>query len=256
MGSLSGRNALVAGAGGSIGRAMALALARAGATVVAAGRDRARLDDTCRDIKALDGRAISTQLDLSDPASAARAVDLTVRETGRLDVLVNAAGAQLRKPALEITPAEWDALMAVNLRGAFFLSQAAAHAMLPNGRGSIIHVTSLTEFIGLPRLAAYGASKGGLGQLTKALAVEWAPHGIRVNAIAPGRIRTPMTEAIFQDPTLREGFLRLIPQGRAGLPEDIGEPAVFLASDASGYMTGQTLVLDGGWLASGGNSPR
>lgn len=163
---------------------------------------------------------------------------------------MTAAAVQLRKPALEISENEWSGLIAVNLGGVFLACQAAARAM-PRG-GSIVTITSLTERIGLPKLAAYGAAKGGVAQLTKALAVEWAPLGIRVNAVAPGRIRTPLSEELFGDDNMRESFLARIPQGRAGSPADVGAAVIYLCSDEAAYVTGETLVVDGGWLASGG----
>ena len=144
--------------------------------------------------------------------------------------------------------------MGVNLRSVFFCSQAVVPFM-PEG-GSIINVTSLTSVIGISHLAAYGASKGGVTQMAKSLAVEWAPLKIRVNCIAPGRIRTPMTEALFADEEIRESFVRLIPMGHGGEPEDVGGAVVYLAADASSYVTGQTLIVDGGWLASGGSPLR
>lgn len=250
--SLAGKVALITGAGSGIGRGLAFAVAAAGAEVVAVGRTVQKLEETCRSIADAGGRAWFIQGDVSQRAHIEEVVSRIVRDRGRLDILVNSAGLQLRKPALEITEEEWDGLMSVNLKAVFFCCQAAARVMAARGGGKIINITSLTAVVGLPSLSAYGASKGGVNQLTKALAVEWAPLGILVNAIAPGRIRTPMTEPLFQNDTVRESFLRLIPQGRAGTPDDLAGAVVFLASDASNYMTGQTLYVDGGWLASGG----
>lgn len=251
--SLQGKVALVTGGGGPIGAAIARALARAGAAVaLGGGRRPEALAAVQRSIAEAGGTAWAFSADLSKPGACDEVVERTVREAGTVDILVTAAGVQLRKPAFDITPAEWDSLQSVNLKAVFFTCQAAARIMQRAGQGSIITIASLTSEIGLPHLAAYGASKGGVAQLTKALAVEWAGLGIRANAIAPGRIRTPMTEDIFSDPVQRESFLRLIPLRRAGTPEELEGAAVFLASDASSYMTGQVLVVDGGWLASGG----
>lgn len=245
--------ALVTGGGGAIGGATARGLARAGAAVsLGGGRTPEALLAVKRSITDAGGTAWAFPADLSQPGACDEVVKRTVAEAGRIDILVTAAGVQLRKPALEIKADEWDALQSVNLKAVFFACQAVARIMESAGQGSIITIASLTSEIGLPHLAAYGASKGGVAQLTKALAVEWAALGIRVNAIAPGRIRTPMTEDIFSSPEQRESFLRLIPLRRAGTPEDLEGAAVFLASDASSYMTGQILILDGGWLASGG----
>ena len=230
---------------------MVIALANAGAEVFVAGRTHAALDATCAAITS--GRAHPIVLDVTRPDDVASAFDRIVERTGRLDILVNAAGAQLRQPALEITEAGWDRLMAVNLKGVFFCCQAAGRHMKQAGRGRVINMSSLTGEIGLTSLAAYGASKGGVNQLTRALAVEWAAHGITVNAIGPGRIRTAMTEDIFSDAAATDRFLSRIPMARAGEPADLTGAVIFLASDASSYVTGQILYIDGGWLASGGN---
>lgn len=249
---LSGRVAIVTGGGGGIGRPMAVALAVAGAEVFVAGRKSTPLYETCQQMAAGPGRGHVLALDVTTPSEIARAFDGVVERTGRLDILVNAAGGQLREAAFDIDEAGWDRLMAVNLKGVFFACQAAARHMRRAGRGRIVNLSSLTGEIGLPRLAAYGASKGGVNQLTRALAVEWAEHGITVNAIGPGRIRTPMTEDVFSNPATAESFLSRIPMRRPGEPSDLTGALLFLASDASSYMTGQILYIDGGWLASGG----
>lgn len=249
---LSGRVAIVTGGGGGIGRPMAVALAEAGAEVFVAGRSAKRLDETCAAIAAAGGRGRAIAIDVTKPANVAASFDEVARQAGGIDILVNAAGGQLRQAALDITEEDWDRLVAVNLKGVFFACQSAARHMQRAGRGRIISLSSLTGEIGLPRLAAYGATKGGVNQLTRALAVEWAEHGITVNAIGPGRIRTPMTEELFSDPATAESFLSRIPMRRPGEPADLTGALVFLASDASSYMTGQILYIDGGWLASGG----
>jgi NAD(P)-dependent dehydrogenase (short-subunit alcohol dehydrogenase family) len=251
---LSDRVAIVTGGGGGLGRDLAIALAEAGAGIVVAGRTESALAETCRQIADRGGRASAIALDVTKPADVARAFDRLVNREGRLDILVNAAGGQLRQPALEITEDGWDRLMAVNLKGVFFCCQAAARHMQGAGRGRIISLSSLTAEIGLPKLAAYGATKGGVNQLTRALAVEWAALGITVNAIGPGRIRTAMTEEVFSNPATAESFLSRIPMRRPGEPRDLAGAVVFLASDASSYMTGQILYIDGGWLASGGHA--
>jgi len=217
-----------------------------------AGRTERSLEETCRQITAAGGRASSATFDVTKPTEVASGFDRIAERAGRIDILVNAAGGQLREPASDITEEGWDRLMAVNLKGVFFSCQAAARHMRQAGRGRIISVSSLTGEIGLPRLAAYGASKGGVNQLTRALAVEWAEFGITVNAIGPGRILTAMTEDVFKNPATAESFLSRIPMRRPGEPRDLAGAAVFLASDASSYMTGQILYIDGGWLASGG----
>ncbi len=252
---LTGKGAVVVGGGGGLGRGVAVALAAAGASVVVVGRDRARLEGACQAAAAVGGSAVPWVADITVPGALEPALDTAAGPVGRLDVLVNCAGIQLRKRALDVTPDDWDAMIDTNLKAVFFSCQAAARRMAGAG-GSIINLTSLTEFIGIPTLSVYGACKGGVAQMTRALAVEWAASGIRVNAVAPGRIRTPMTAELFEDDEVRESFLRLIPMARLGQASDIGDAAVFLASDASSYITGQTLVVDGGWLAGGGGPSR
>lgn len=252
---LTGKRAVVTGGGGGLGRGVAVALAVAGAVVVVVGRDRARLEDTCAAAAAAGALAVPHVADVTSPGAFESALDAAAARADRIDVLVNCAGIQLRKPALDVTPDDWDEMIDTNLKAVFFCCQAAARRMGDAG-GSIINVTSLTEFIGIPTLSIYGACKGGVAQMTRAMAVEWAARGVRVNAVAPGRIRTPMTEQLFQDDETRESFLRLIPMARLGRASDIGNAAVFLASDASSYITGQTVVVDGGWMAAGGGSVR
>ena len=250
---LTGRVAVVTGGGGGLGRPIAVALAEAGADVVVAGRTPTSLEETCAAIGAAGGQARALALDVTKPGEVTSAFERVAERDGRLDILVNCAGGQLRQPAFEITEDGWDRIVAVNLKGVFFCCQAAARHMTRAGRGRVINVSSLTGEIGLPKLAAYGATKGGVNQLTRALAVEWAEFGITVNAIGPGRIRTAMTEDVFSNPETRESFVSRIPMRRPGEPSDLTGAVVFLASDASSYITGQILYIDGGWLASGGN---
>ena len=249
---LSGRVAIVTGGGGGLGRPIAMALAAAGAEVVVAGRTRTALEGSCAEIAAAGGGAHALVVDVTKPREVGAAFDSVVERSGRVDILVNCAGTQLRQPALEIAEEGWDRIVAVNLKGVFFCCQAAGRHMTRAGRGRVINVSSLTGEIGLPNLAAYGATKGGVNQLTRALAVEWAARGITVNAIGPGRIRTAMTEDIFSDPA-QASFVSRIPMRRPGEPSDLTGAVVFLASDASSYLTGQIIYIDGGWLASGGH---
>lgn len=253
MFSLEGRVAVVTGASGDIGAAMARALGHAGARLVLASRNEEKLV-AVRDGMGMDpSRILVVPTDVTDAARVERLVARTVEMLGRLDVLVTAAGIQVRKPALEMSPAEWRDVLDVNLTGTFLSCRAAAQAMIPQGRGRIIMVSSLTAEIGLPGMPAYVASRGGIRQLAKALATEWAPHGITVNCVGPGRMRTAMTEGLFADDLAKESFMRLIPAGRPGVPEDLAGVTVFLASDAASYVTGQSIYVDGGWLSAGGN---
>jgi len=220
---------------------------------VLASRDFRRLESAREKISGRDERVSIQAVDVTDAAQVSSLMQKILGKFKRLDILVQAAGAQLRKPAIELTSEEWNRMISVNLTGAFLSCQAAARCMIPQGRGKIIMVSSLTAEIGIPNIAPYVASKGAIRQLTKALAVEWASSGITVNSIGPGRFRTHMTEDIFRDESIRERFLGLIPMRRAGLPADLAGVTVFLASDASDYITGQSIYVDGGWLAAGGS---
>jgi len=246
---LSGRVALVTGASRGLGRGMALALAQAGADMALAARGVEELERTARDAQDLGRQSLIVPTDVTQAEQIETLVRRTLDHFGRLDILIPAAGMNIRGPAVEFAEADWDRVMAVNLKGVFFTCQAAGRAMIEQGSGSIITVASLTTTFGFPNIIAYCASKGGVGQLTKGLASEWAPYGVRVNAVAPGYYRTVMTEPLFQDPEFREYIHGRIPMARPGIPEDLGGTVVFLASDASAYVTGQILYVDGGWTA-------
>jgi NAD(P)-dependent dehydrogenase (short-subunit alcohol dehydrogenase family) len=249
---LDGRVALVTGAGRGLGQAVALALAHAGADVAAAARSAVEVEETCARAAALGRQTLARPVDLLEPGNAAALVQDTVSNFGRLDILVHAAGVNIRQPAGDFTPADVSRIMRVNVESAFFLAQAAAPVMRGAGRGRIICITSVATRVAIPRVSVYSMSKAALEQMVRALAIEWARDGITVNAIAPGRFWTSMTDAVFSNPALHESAVRVIPMGRPGVPADLGGAAVFLASDASAYMTGQTIVVDGGWLASAG----
>jgi NAD(P)-dependent dehydrogenase (short-subunit alcohol dehydrogenase family) len=251
--SLEKKVAVVTGASGDLGFAMAQALAEAGASVLLTGRDPGRLERVLARLSADRERVAVHAADLTDEVQVPTLMQAAVDRFGRLDILVSAAGTQLRKPAIDLTPEEWHRVLNVNLSGAFRCCQTAARHMMAGQGGRIILISSLTAEIAIPGIAAYAASKGAIKQLAKTLAVEWAPFGITVNCIGPGRLRTRMTEDVFSNDAVRESFLKLIPMGRAGLPEDLGGITVFLASDASGYITGQSIYVDGGWLAAGGS---
>jgi len=246
---LTGKVALVTGASRGLGKGMALALAGAGADMVVAARGAEGLKQTAREIGDLGRETLAVPTDVAQVAQIRDLVRRTVDRFGHLDILIPAAGMNIRGPSVDYAEADWDRVIAVNLKGVFFTCQAAGRVMIEQRSGSIITVASLTTTFGFPGIASYCASKGGVGQLTKSLASEWAPHGVRVNAVAPGYYRTAMTEPLFQDPVSRGYILGRIPMDRPGLPEDLGGAAVFLASDASAYITGQVLYVDGGWTA-------
>lgn len=248
---LTGRVALVTGGGRGLGRGIALALAEAGADVVVASRSETELDETVQQLEAHRGKPLAVPADLADPDAAADLVATATDERGAVDVLVHAAGHQVRKPALDFSAAEWDRVQAVHLRAAFSLTQAVGAQMVERRTGgSIILVSSLTANIGISSTSAYAAAKSGVEGLMRTLAVEWAAHGIRVNAITPGFFHTELTDAMFSDPQRREWMLGRIPLGRPGSPDDLAGAAIFLATDASAYVTGQAIAVDGGWLAS------
>ncbi len=247
---LEGCAALVTGASGGIGRAIAAGLAAAGAAVALAGRDAQALEGMRRELEHAGRRAAAVVADLADAEGCRRTVDGALDALGRLDILINCAGTNQRTPLLAVTPDEYDAIMAVNLRAAFFVSQAAAQIMSANGGGKIVNIGSLTCTVGLSDVGVYGASKAALAQLTKTMAVEWAQHNIQVNCLAPGFILTSLTEEpLWGDEAKRRWMLDRIPARRPGLPEDLVGLALLLASPASGYLTGQTITVDGGFLA-------
>jgi len=244
---LSGRTAMVTGANTGLGQAIAVALAGAGADLVLVGRSP--MDETEARIAALDRRSLPLTADLSDTAPLAGLVEEAQRWNGRLDILVNNAGIIRRADSVDLSEADWDAVIDTNLKSLFFLSQAAARVMLPRRAGRIINIASLLSFQGGIRVAAYTASKSGVAGLTRLMACEWAGHGINVNAIAPGYFETNNTEALRADEARSGAILARIPAGHWGRPEEIGGAAVFLASDASAYVHGVVLPVDGGWLA-------
>lgn len=244
---LSGKCAVVTGANTGIGRSIAVSLVRAGASVALVGRSRA--EETLDEVRSFGGRGCIIEADLGTTRPIPAVVDQVLRTFGAIDILVNNAGIIRRNDALEFTENDWDAVIDLNLKILFFLSQAAARQMVVQGSGKIINIASMLSFQGGVRVPSYTASKSGVAGLTKALANEWAARGVNVNAIAPGYIATNNTAALMADKTRNRQIVERIPAGRWGRPEDIGGAAVFLASSASDYVNGHILAVDGGWLA-------
>ncbi|MBC8133573.1 MAG: 2-dehydro-3-deoxy-D-gluconate 5-dehydrogenase KduD [Deltaproteobacteria bacterium] len=244
---LDGLAALVTGASTGIGAAIAIALAEAGADVACAGNNRSP-DGTCERIRELGRRAVALRGDLVDRTTPATLVAATTEAFGRIDLLVNNAGLIRRGPAVDSSTEDWDTVIDVNLSAVFRLCQAAGKRMLAARRGKIVNIASLLAFQGGINVPAYAASKGGVAQLTKALANEWAAHGVNVNAIAPGYIRTDNTAALQADPNRSRQILERIPAGRWGESSDLTGATVFLCSRASDYVQGHVLVVDGGWM--------
>jgi len=231
---------------------MALALAHAGADIALAARTKHELEAAAGLIEAVGRQSLVLPADVSDVNAVQAMIDAAADHFGRLDILVNAAGINIRQPVDSFTEADWDRLMAINLKGAFFASREAARRMRQQGKGKIINVGSIAFEIIVPNVALYAISKGGMRQMTRSLAVEWARDNICVNAIAPGRFWTKMTDAIFSNPALYAGAVSPIPLGRPGTASDLAGATVLLASDASDYITGQTIFVDGGWMVNGG----
>lgn len=250
--SLEGKSALVTGASGGIGQELALALAGAGASVGLHGRALAPLEELRGRIADGGGKAVVLTAELADVEACRRLISEAHEALGRLDILVNNAGMNRRKPITEVTQDDFDTLLAVNLRSCFFLGQAAHPLMKAQGGGKIINIGSMTTFIGLGTVSVYGLTKAALGEMSRSMAVEWAPDNIQVNCLAPGFIRTPLTEAaVWADPHKQQWWMDRIPARRAGFPDDLIGTALLLASPASDYLTGQVLAVDGGFLAGG-----
>lgn len=250
--SLTGKVALVTGGGRGLGLGMALALAHAGADIALASRSEGELEEAANLIRNIGRRALVLPTDVGDVPAVQAMIARAAEHYGRIDILVNAAGINFRRPVDTFTEEDWDRLMAVNLKGAFFAAQAVHPIMRRQGGGKIINVGSIIFELVVPNVALYAVSKGGMRQMTRALSLEYAPDRICVNAVAPGRFWTKMTDAFFSVPELYDSAVSVIPMGRPGTPSDLAGVTVLLASEASDYITGQTIFVDGGWLVNGG----
>jgi NAD(P)-dependent dehydrogenase (short-subunit alcohol dehydrogenase family) len=243
---LSGKVALVTGTSRGLGQYLARALAAAGADIAMTSRDKTTLSGFSDEIRGLGRKIFSTNLDVRDYDSIQRAVAEVEAKFGHIDILVNNAGCNIRKPALDVTWEDWNTILETNLRGSFFVAQAVARGMVKRTYGRIINIGSVTSVFGYAGLAPYGASRGGIRQLTMSLADDWGSSGITVNCLAPGWFRTQQNKALYDNAAWVEYLADRIPVKRPGLPNDLDGAVVFLASESSRYITGQTLLVDGG----------
>jgi NAD(P)-dependent dehydrogenase (short-subunit alcohol dehydrogenase family) len=250
---LNGRVAVVVGGTSGIGQTIGRGLAEAGADVIPTGRRAEMVDVAAKEIEALGQRSLKICSDVLDRASLQSLLNTVVREFGKVDILVNAAGRTKRTPFLDVEESEWNEIMDTNLTGAYRVSQIFGRHMVGRKYGRIINIASLSSFVGLYEVAAYGASKSGLAALTRTLAIEWARYGVCVNAIMPGVFRTAMNEKLLDGTPRGQEFLIRTPMGRFGKVEELVGSAIFLASEAASFVTGTILQVDGGFLASGVN---
>jgi NAD(P)-dependent dehydrogenase (short-subunit alcohol dehydrogenase family) len=251
---LKGKVAIITGGTSGIGYGIAVGFAELGCHVVPTSEPatESRIRKTVDELQTLGVQSLETVTDVTDIDQVERLVRKVIEKFGRIDVLVNCAGITIRKPSVDMTEKEWDAVIDVNLKGTFLACQRVGRVMLKQRSGSIINIASLASFVAYPEVVAYCASKGGVVTLTKALAIEWAERGVRVNGIAPGDIMTPLTRSVIEkDPKRRMSMEARIPMGRLGEVDEVVGAAIYLASDASRYVTGHTIVVDGGHLAEG-----
>lgn len=240
---------LVTGSGKGIGRGIAIAAAQMGAKVLLNSRTPADLEEVASEIRANGGEAEPVVFDVSNMDEIARGAQAAIEVWGRIDVLVNNAGTNRPKPALELSEEDWDAIYDLNLKGLFFLTQTLVKPMIARKNGKIINISSTMGLVGGPLRTAYSGSKGGVVLLTKGLAVEWAPHNVTVNAVAPAFTRTPLADVLLQRKEFYEDVVRRIPMGRVGEVDEVVGAVLFLASEAANWVTGQTIAVDGGWVA-------
>ena len=249
--SLAGTCSLVTGGGRGLGLGIATCLAAAGSDLVLLARSQDQLEQAAEQIRNHHPvHAAILAADLGRSEKLPEVIAQALRLGGRLDLLVNNAGAQVRKPFLDVPPQDFDQVMRVNLKALYFLSQHAARVMKDAGGGRIVNLVSLTSKLAVPNTSIYGASKGAVFSLTKSLALELAPYGINVNAVAPGYVHTALTNAVFQDQAKRDWLKSRTPLGRMGRPEDIGQAVVYLASPAAAWVTGEVIFVDGGWSSA------
>ncbi|MFH1575779.1 MAG: SDR family NAD(P)-dependent oxidoreductase [Candidatus Nealsonbacteria bacterium] len=253
MADLKNKVAIITGARRGMGRAHAMTLAKAGAKVVIADISQEECEKVVQEIEKNKGEAIAVECDVTKKDEVDNMIKAAVKKWGKLDILVNNAGICQFKPFLEMTEAEWDKTIAVNLKGYFLCAQAAAKEMMKQKSGAIVNIASVAMGqigVGFPNLTHYCASKGGIVGMSEAMAIELAQYNIRVNVVSPGAIDTPMIDPVKQDKASMEGILGRVPLHRVGKPEEVANAVLFLASDESSYMTGSVVVVDGGWLAN------
>jgi len=249
--SLDGKSALVTGSSSGIGQELAVALAEAGAVVGVNGRNQERVENTCSMIEEIGGKAVALITDLQDVEDCRKLIAEANIALGRLDILINCAATNRRKPITDVTQDDFDTIVAVNLRSIYFLSQAVYPIMRSQGGGKIIHIGSINNYYGLDTVSVYGLTKGGLTQLTKVMAVEWADDNIQVNCITPGFFLTPLSKPLWNDEKKAKWLHNRIPARRAGSTKDLVGATLLLSSDASSYITGTSIIVDGGFLAGG-----
>ena len=246
MFNLEGKNAFVSGASRGLGRQFANALAKAGANIVITSRTLGSLETTKQEIEALGRKCIEIEMEVLKEDSIVNAVKRAEAELGPISILVNNAGCNIRKPALEVTWKDWETVVDTNLKGAFFLAKEIAKGMTERGYGRIVNIGSVTSVAGYAGLGPYGASRGGIKQLTMSLAHDWGDKGVTVNCLAPGWFKTEQNAKLFENSDWVSYIEERIPLGRVGRPDDLDGTCIFLSSDASAYVTGQTLLVDGG----------